>query len=189
MAGTDYIINPVKATCLKYANKQQNGIQGYNDTCFGICAAFSGTYDTYAMDPQCTQACTDLIEQKRYEIFGVGHCDHQVPYRPVVWGEIPRYVPSLLRKGLKPEQALSTCMRLCETSSLSEDCKAACRVDFSAIEPKQQRETVELPGKDSGKDSGKEPEQNGRRMTILAILAIAGVILLFLLREKKTKRR
>ena len=41
----------------------------------------------------------------------------------------------------------------------------------------------------SGKDSGKEPEQNGRRMTILAILAIVGVLLLFLLREKKTKRR
>lgn len=128
-----YNINPVKATCMKY-DCTDHGIQGINDTCFGICASYSGTYDTYDMDPKCSKACTELVEQRKKEIFGVGSCDHQVPYRPVAWEQVPRYVPILLKKGLKPIQALNKCVKLCESSKLKEQCQEDCLVDFNAIE-------------------------------------------------------
>jgi hypothetical protein len=54
-----YKIDPVKATCMKYTNKD-HGIQGLNDTCFGICAAFSGTNDVYNMDPACSKSCANF---------------------------------------------------------------------------------------------------------------------------------
>lgn len=129
-----YKIDPVKATCAKYDCTDQ-GIQGINDTCFGICAAYSGTYDTFDMDPNCSEACTALVEQRKREIFGVGSCDHQVPYRPVFWDQVPRYVPILLKKGMKPEQALQKCNSLCESvQNLKEECQENCQVDFNALD-------------------------------------------------------
>lgn len=135
MAGTNYVINPVKATCMKYTGKD-HGIQGLNDTCFGICAAFSGTYDTFDMDPKCSQSCTDFIEQRKHEIFGVGSCDHQVPYRPVAWGQIPRFVPRLLQKGNGVEQARQTCKNMCNSAVplLAAECRETCDLDANAVE-------------------------------------------------------
>lgn len=157
-----YLVNPVRATCMKYANSPTKGIQGYNDTCFGVCAAFSGTSDTYAMDPQCSKACEDLIERKKHELYGVGSCDHQVPYRPVFWGQVPHYVPVLLKRGETPENSLNKCLKLCETSNLSQECKDACVVDFNAVEkfqtkesPKEEKpETVETKQEEKGNDYG-----------------------------------
>lgn len=136
MSISKYKINPVRATCMKY-DCTDHGIQGINDTCFGICAAYSGTYDTFAMDPVCTQTCTDLVEKRKKEIFGVGSCDHQVPYRPVAWEQVPRYVPQMLRKGYSPLEAKNTCIDLCKTTSLVEECQEKCILDFNAIEPYQ----------------------------------------------------
>lgn len=135
MAGTNYDINPVKATCIKYSGKD-HGIQGLNDTCFGICAAFSGTFDTFAMDPICSQSCTDFIEQRKYELFGVGSCDHQVPYRPVAWQQIPRFIPRLLQQGMKVEQARSNCKNMCNSSVplLAAECRETCDLDANAVE-------------------------------------------------------
>lgn len=134
----EYNIDPVAATCKKY-DCRGHGIQGLNDTCYGICAAFSGTFDTQNMDPQCSKACADLIEKRRYELFGVGHCDHQAPYRPVAWDEVPRHVPNLLRQGVKPVQALAQCLTACSKDWLSEECKDRCHLDFNAIVPIKNR--------------------------------------------------
>lgn len=131
----NYKLNPVKATCMKYDGKE-HGIQGINDTCFGICAAFSGTNDVYDMDPECSKACVALVEKRKHELFGVGSCDHQVPYRPVAWGQVPRFVPNLLSKGTDVITAKNQCMRLCESvPNLKEECQDKCILDSNAVEP------------------------------------------------------
>ena len=136
-----YKIDPVKATCMKYANKD-HGIQGLNDTCFGICAAFSGTNDVYNMDPACSKSCTNFIEKRKREIFGVGSCDHQVPYRPVIWQQIPRYIPALLNNGDNKEQAKIKCFSMCEKymPNLTSECKEACIVDYNAVTEEEYRD-------------------------------------------------
>lgn len=129
-----YKIDPVKATCMKYENKN-HGIQGINDTCFGICAAFSGTNDVYNMDPECSKSCVNLIEKRKKEIFGVGSCDHQVPYRPVIWQQIPRYIPTLLKNGESKQQSKLKCFSMCEqyVPNMVSECKESCILDYNAI--------------------------------------------------------
>lgn len=157
---TKYNINPVKATCMKYSGRD-HGIQGLNDTCFNVCASYSETYDTYNMDPACVKACEDFIEQRKREIFGVGSCDHQVPYRPVAWQETPRYFPKLLKKGLNPDQARSTCKNLCKqkTGLLSPQCEEDCDTDANALEffeePKPQIRSLKSPAKNNENKSAK----------------------------------
>jgi hypothetical protein len=177
MAGTNYKINPVKATCIKYTGRE-NAIQGLNDTCFGICAAFSGTYDTFAMDPKCTQSCTDFIEQRKRDIFGVGSCDHQVPYRPVAWEQIPRYVPKLLKnKGMRVEEARKVCKRLCskQVPFLATECQETCDLDANAVEeyeippPPQPVQVV--------RDNKIEEEKTKHPIIFWTILAIIIIIL------------
>lgn len=176
-----YLVNPVKATCMKYAKSPTNGIQGYNDTCFGICAAFSGTYDTYAMDPQCSKACENLIEQKKHELYGVGSCDHQVPYRPVFWGQVPRYVPVLLKRGETPENSLNKCLKLCKTSNLVEECRDTCIVDFNAVEPfvkKEQDKPQKL------EKIEKEPEKKDNNNILIVILIVMFLVSLYVFLPK-----
>jgi hypothetical protein len=86
------------------------------------------------MDPECSKSCTEFIEKRKREIFGVGSCDHQVPYRPVIWQQVPRFIPTLLKKGLSPEQAKSKCLELCENTNLNEECKQDCILDYNAID-------------------------------------------------------
>lgn len=130
-----YLINPVKATCQKYG-KNYDGIQAINDTCFGICGAFSGTNDVYNMDRKCTSQCEKLVEERRHVLYGVGSCDHQTPYRPVLWGQVPRYVPILIRRGKDKEEARMICKKLCEGNIplLKAECKEKCDLDASAVE-------------------------------------------------------
>jgi len=159
----NYIINPVKATCMKYSGRD-HGIQGLNDTCFNVCASYSETYDTYNMDPSCVKACEDFIEKRKREIFGVGSCDHQVPYRPVAWQETPRYFPKLLRKGLNPDQARSACKNLCKqkTGSLSAQCEEDCDTDANAIElfEKPISQAVTPPTSENNKPIVKSEQKN-----------------------------
>lgn len=129
-------LNPVKATCMKYGDRPtQYGIQGINDTCFGICAAFSGTNDIYDMDPVCSKACTDLVEKRKHELFGVGSCDHQVPYRPVAWQQVPRYVPLLMKRGAPKEEAKQICLKMCQgVPNLVKECEDHCILDSNAVD-------------------------------------------------------
>lgn len=135
MAGTNYKINPVKATCIRYKD-DENSIQGLNDTCYGICAAFSGSQNVYMIDPDCAKSCQDFIEKKKKDIFGVGSCDHQTPYKPVIWNQVPRFVPKLLQKGLTVEQSREQCKVMCDKSTpmLAAECREYCDVDANAVE-------------------------------------------------------
>jgi hypothetical protein len=129
-----YKVNPVKATCIKYPGTKQDLID-INDTCFGICAAFSGTTDVFNMDPACSKACTEFVEQRKREIFGVGSCDHQAPYRPVIWDQIPRFVPQLLQKGLPLSEAKRQCMQMCKNVPMLDlECMELCTLDANAVE-------------------------------------------------------
>lgn len=186
MAGTNYVVNPVKATCMKYSGKD-HGIQGLNDTCFGICAAFSGTYDTFAMDPKCSQSCADFIEQRKHEMFGVGSCDRQVPYRPVAWQQVPRFVPRLLKKGMKVEQARQTCKNMCESAVplLVSECKEKCDLDANAIEefspPVKKMESPVPKSIDLKKEEQKHPVFFW--VILITIIAIAVISLLIYTRK------
>jgi hypothetical protein len=139
----NYKVNPVKATRMK----GNIGIQEMNDTCFSICGAFSGTNNAYDMDPACSKSCADLIEQKKYEVYGVGSCDHQVPYRPVLWGQVPSFIPGLLRSGYDPDSALKICKEKCKNINNNLECIEVCDRDYNAIEgyvntPKEQKMTL-----------------------------------------------
>ena len=108
-----YKLNPVKAVynMKKWGPRDINGI---SDSCYGICAAFSSGDDAFNIQPECEKSCKEYIEQRKHEIYGVGSCDHQAPYRPVIWDNIPRFVPKLMKKGKTPEEALSLGKKMCE---------------------------------------------------------------------------
>jgi hypothetical protein len=173
-------INPVKATCMKYGDKY-DGIQGLNDTCFSICGAFSGTTNVYDMDPLCTKSCEDLIEKRKKEIYGVGSCDHQVPYKPVIWDQTPNYFPSLIKKGVEPSTALSVCKKLCneKVPLLSEECQDKCQLHFNSVE------MVEVPDLPEVKNSvmvahKTEQEKKDEKENNFLYLSISIVIIFFL---------
>jgi hypothetical protein len=127
-------IDPVRAVCKKYQGKD-HGIQALNNDCYNICTNFSFTNDPYEADPQCLKSCKDFIEKRKVEIFGVGSCDHQQPYLPVNWQNVSSYIPSLLKKGLKPRDTLGACFDLCDkhNSHLNIECKDKCQLEYDAI--------------------------------------------------------
>lgn len=178
-----YKIDPVKATCKRYKDSAPGSIQGMNNTCFGICSAYSGSQDNYNNDPDCAQSCTELIEQKKRELYGVGSCDHQAPYRPVFWMQTPRYVPSLLRKGLKPEQALEECKRLCRVNvrNLDMECIDNCIIDYDAIEQYKNEadKIIVKPEGESKQSSGKKENYNYLWVItpVIIILLLSGLMI------------
>lgn len=189
MLSSNIKVNPVKATCWKYQGID-HGIQGINDTCFGICAAFSGTNDAYNSDPKCTQACEDLVEKRKIEIFGVGSCDHQVPYKPVIWQEIPRFVPQLLRQGYSVEDSKERCLKMCEETSLVNECRENCLLDYHAIEvdksvPMIGKEPIKINSIEGFKSSnGKQQDSSVWGKIIFGTLLFAlliGLIIVFVI--------
>lgn len=125
----NFNINPSKSLSLNF---KDDGIHSINDKCYGICAAFSSTYDTYNMNPNCVKNCEELINKKKLDIYG--DTKHQTPYRSVYWGQTPRFFPSLLKKGLTIKNSFETCMKLCENNHLSEECKMNCKLDLDSID-------------------------------------------------------
>lgn len=126
------LINPVKATRMKYG--KNIGLAGANDTCYEVCGAFSRSADPYNLDPACANECEKFINELKVELLGVDPCDHQFPYPPVIWDEVPNYVPMLIRKGNSPEEALEKCNKLCEKNSLALECQEKCKLHYNAIE-------------------------------------------------------
>lgn len=126
-----YKINPVKATCMKYKGKCE--LADINDTCYSICAAYGNSNNVYEMNEECAKTCAKFIEQKKIDLYGVGSCDHQAPYRPVIWGQTPRYFPKLIEK-MSPIPALHECKKRCESTSLPNQCKDNCELDYNALE-------------------------------------------------------
>jgi hypothetical protein len=185
-----YKINPVKATCMKFQGTE-HGLVGINDTCFGICSAFSDCINTYDMNKQCSQACDAFVEKRKREIYGVGRCDHQAPYRPVIWEQFPRYVPQLLKKGLSPDQAKEQCMKLCDKNNalVASECKEMCVLDRNAIEEEEITPPSPAPPSPTPPEVGEEVQENYKAVTgstggdigIIVGAVIGVIILLYIL--------
>lgn len=137
-------INPVKAvTNLGYSKRD---IIGPSDKCYSICSAFSSGDDAYHISPDCARQCDEFIERRKREVYGVGKCDHQAPYRPVIWDNIPRYVAKLIRKGKTPEESLELGKEMCRNvPNLYNECVDLCELDYNAVEKIHIEETVEKP--------------------------------------------
>jgi hypothetical protein len=185
MNAKKFKINPVKATCWKYKDRD-HGIQGINDTCYGVCASFSKSGDAYNIDERCGQMCKDLVEKRKIEIFGVGSCDHQVPYLPVIWDQTPRYFPDALENSNNPEIALMKCKKMCEKTNLVNQCQEECEVDYHAIEtyssPISSQITSEKNGTIEKQESNGNDKKNDPFSTIiLLVVLIPTVIILILL--------
>ncbi len=128
-----YKINPVKAvTNLGYAKRD---IIGPSNKCYSICAAFSSGDDAYRVDPECAKQCDQFVEKRRREVYGVGKCDHQAPYRPVIWDNIPMLVPKFVKKGKSPEEALQLAKEMCKNvPNLCNECVDLAELHYNAIE-------------------------------------------------------
>lgn len=126
-------INPVKAvTNLGYGKRD---IIGPSDKCYSICAAFSSGDDAYNINKDCAKECDSFVEKRRYEVYGVGRCDHQAPYRPVIWDNIPNLVPKFVKKGKSPEEALQLAREMCKNvPNLYNECVDLAQLHYNAIE-------------------------------------------------------
>ena len=176
-----YKVNPVKATCMKYKD-EPNSIQGMNDTCFGICSAFSNTNDVYNMDPVCSKSCSDLIEDKKRQIYGVGSCDHQAPYLPVIWQQVPRFMPVLLNSGMEKDEAFQNCLQKCKNISLANECMEDCKVDYDAVEvePKKiKQNTIETMTNYDNTYNSNNTNKNVKYV-LIGVIAVICIIIVFL---------
>jgi hypothetical protein len=163
-------LNPVKAVC-NMKKWYPRDIIGMNDSCFGICAAFSSGDDAYRIQPECAKACDDFIEERRHEVYGVTKCDHQAPYRPVIWDNIQRFVPMLMKKGKTPEEALALGKQMCkDVPNLYNECVELCNLDFSAVEQ------FEHPGsKSMERNSEKKGNNHHTFLIVLLVLLLVAV--------------
>jgi hypothetical protein len=132
----NFNVNPVKGACSKCDKNPLAGIHAYNNACFDICASFSGTSDPYMGDPVCQKTCDDFINKKREEMFGVGYCDHQQPYRPVLWNDVPAYFVSEIKNGKKPDDALKDSIMLCKEFSPNKfsECEEKQKMLYNSVE-------------------------------------------------------
>jgi len=153
-----YEIDPVVGT-LKYCGDCE--IADMNQRCYSICGAFNQGKDDQKLDPvyenlgkgivpvpvaplfpdswnitdDCAKKCNVLMNKQKILQFGENSCDHQAPYRPVIWGEAPHYFPKLFRQTRNKEQALQLCLQMCdgEGISLPEQCKMNCRLEEASV--------------------------------------------------------
>jgi hypothetical protein len=132
----NFNLNPVKGACSKCDKNPLAGIHAYNNACFDICASFSGTFDPYMGDPVCQRTCDEFINRKKEEMFGVGYCDHQQPYRPVLWNDVPAYFVKELKNGKNPEEALKYSIMLCKEFSPNKfsECEEKQKMLYNSVE-------------------------------------------------------
>jgi hypothetical protein len=143
-----YRLNPVRA--VKKLGYSKRDIIGPSDKCYSICAAYSSRDNAYNITPDCEKQCKDFVEKRRYEVYGVGRCDHQAPYRPVIWDNIPRYVPLLLKDGKSPEQVLEEAKKMCmKVPNLYNECVDMCNLDYDAIESYTEQRDDAITGVES----------------------------------------
>ena len=123
-------VNPVKATKTYCEQKGGCGIQELNDTCFGIASAFNGNCNVWNVPEDQAHACEAMINEARYSLFGVGECDHQAPYRPLILNR-DRLFPTLFSKSGNAIASLKQCQDRCVTN----ECKRDCYLDYLAVQP------------------------------------------------------
>jgi hypothetical protein len=174
-------INPIKGTFWKDDNIQELGMQGLNDTCFGICTAFSGSNNAWEIDPHCAKACEALIEDKRYSMYGVGHCDHQAPYRPQIWNQNGRYLPKLLKKH-SPQSALQHCKQMCnDIMNGNQECINNCEVDYHSIVQEEFQHKPKNPLKTPPPPPPKKKLSAGEIAGIIIGILIAIALIVFVI--------
>jgi len=176
--------------CQKYANTDYptEDLNAVNSDCYEICAAFTDAPTAYDSDTACQAACKGLIDKKRRELYGVGECDHQQPYLPLIWNQTPNYFPKLLKTGLDPVSALKQCNRYCETvPNLVEECQAKCQLHFDAVEEKfpggnQVKNTKDIPlvKKEEKEEQEKEDEFNSKYFLLFLTFLLLAVFFLVL---------
>jgi len=175
-----YKVNPANALC----KLQDQGIQELNDTCFGICASFSESDSAYSIDPNCAKICENVIEKKKHELFGVGSCDHQVPYRPVIWNQYGRYFPKLLNRGMNPDEALTKCKKMCGVHSpdVALECQDKCILDYDSVEGwSSEGEMKDIQSKpEPAPTSGGKKRKNIDVATLFFLLCLLGFVAYFL---------
>ena len=165
------VINPLKSICLKYKNKDV-GINELNDTCYGICASFNKTNDLYQIDRNCSKICEELVNSKKDDY------EKQTPYKPIIWQQIPTYIPDLLKKGIHKNQLLIECKKLCKNNL---ECKEKCELDFNAIE-----NYTEIVSKTSNEANNyNETTYNKNRNFYYLLFLIPIIIIVFLIIKKK----
>ena len=178
-----YRLNPVKA--VKKLGYSKRDIIGPSDKCFTICAAYSSRDNAYKIAPDCEKRCEDFVEERRREVYGVGRCDHQAPYRPVIWDNIPHYVPLFLAKGKSPDEALVEAKKMClKVPNLYNECVDMCNLDYDAIESYEEEPSTKVKNKSFGPDDSTFPvrgfEELSKTKVGVGILVFAGLCLLII---------
>jgi hypothetical protein len=199
----DFKIDPVKATkkrllgteprCVREGDDSRSGnaanyqLQAMNDTCYGVCAAYSDTFqgllDSYYVNDDCAQACKDYIQQyKNDTIVLANDCYPQAPYRAAIFHDVPRYFPALLFKTKNPATALGACKQMCEgTPNHLNECKLNCQTDFDALVPveKSTEQTVEgfSGSRTSNSNSGSRKQDSGKWRFLALLVIVIGIVL------------
>lgn len=173
-----YNINPLKAIEIKYANSEYptEDLNSVNTDCYGICSAFSGTNNPYDADPECNAKCKALIDQKRKDLYGVGECDHQQPYLPLIWDQTPNYFPKLMKSTMDPELSLAKCREYCESvaPTFKADCLGKCQLQYDSLEKCEDPTPVEISGSVLVKS---EPMQQPSKLSAGQIVLMVALII------------
>jgi hypothetical protein len=99
------------------------------------------------------------VEKRKHEVYGVGRCDHQAPYRPVIWDNIPFHVPKLVKSGKSPEEALQLAKEMCKNvPNLYNECVDLAELHYNSIERVvNSTPTAIVPNVESGSKSFVNP--------------------------------
>lgn len=147
------MINPIRGTLYKCEKTGNNGINYINDACYALCAAFKGSSSAYDINDTCGLMCKDLVDSKRTS-------EHH-PRLPVIWNQVPYYLPQLLIEGNNPDMALSKCYQLCQNDS---DCILNCNASY-----------VSLPVEHYSDDDSKK-----KKKSLIIFVAVTLLLLLLL---------
>lgn len=182
----NYNINPIRAIKLKYKNSEfpTEDLNSVNTDCYDICSAFSGTINPYEADSECTAKCKSLIDKKRRELYGVGACDHQQPYLPLIWNQTPNYFPGLMKATMDPERSLRDCQQLCNNvaPTFKAGCLDKCQLQYDSIEkcdvPSQ---SVSTKRDNPSSFATSEPDKETQKWTTSEIIGLVLICIFALL--------
>ena len=126
-------INPAKAALTAYKNGNC-GIQALNSACYGVCAAFKGSPNAWAIGDECAASCEQFVQELRKDFYGSTYCDHHAPNRPVLWDQSPSFFPTNFAKYKNVPKALAVSLKQCEGTTYPESCKDKAKLESYAIE-------------------------------------------------------
>ena len=125
-------IDPVKAAITAHKNGDC-GIHALNSACYGVCAAFKGVPNAWAVSEDCGDQCAKFVENLRKDFYGLGYCNHHAPNKPVLWDQSPSFFPQNLNKYGNVPKALAVSLKQCEGTTYPESCKDKARLESYAV--------------------------------------------------------